>query len=32
MIQRERNYKNKTLLNANGIKLDITTSAWIPDG
>jgi hypothetical protein len=32
MIRRERSNKNKTLLNANGVKLEITTSAWIPDG
>jgi hypothetical protein len=31
MIHRERNNKNKTLLNANGVKLEITMSAWIPD-
>jgi hypothetical protein len=29
---KERNNKNKTLLNANGVKLEITTSAWIPHG
>jgi hypothetical protein len=28
----ERNNKNKTILNANGVKLEITTSAWIPRG
>jgi hypothetical protein len=31
MIHRERNNKNKTLLNANGVKLEITTRAWTMD-
>jgi hypothetical protein len=31
-IHSERNNKNKTLPNANEVRLEITTSAWFPRG